>query len=142
MRSFSFTIRGHKYDVELKSLEESEAEIEVNGTLYQVEIHKQLQKQKTPTLVRSAVPPPSRGDRKIKKNISQTGLMVKSPLPGNIIQLFVKEGDQVSKGQKLLLYEAMKMENEILAEKEGTIKTIKVQPGDSVLEGDVLMEIV
>ena len=65
---------------------------------------------------------------------------VKSPLPGNIMQVFVKPGDEVKKGDKLLMYEAMKMENMILAEKDGTIVSVKVQPGDSVLQDDLLME--
>lgn len=141
MRQFSFTIQGHKYDVELKKFEENIAEIEVNGTLYQVEVHKEIRKAKTPKLVRSVMPPPSRSDSKIKKNIRQSGLPVKAPLPGNIIQLLVVDGDEVKKGQKLLVYEAMKMENEILAEKDGIIKSVRIKPGDSVLEGDVLMEI-
>jgi len=57
------------------------------------------------------------------------------------MQIFVKEGDTIEKGQKLLQYEAMKMENDLLSEKQGVIKSIKVNPGDAVLEGDVLIEI-
>ena len=142
MRSFSFTIHGHKYDVELKKFEENHASIEVNGTIYNVEVHKEIKQRITPTLVRSAVPPPSRSDMKIRKNIGQAVLTIKAPLPGNILNVFVSENDEVKKGDKILLYEAMKMENEVLAEKDGTIKSIKVNVGDTVLQGDLLAEMI
>jgi glutaconyl-CoA/methylmalonyl-CoA decarboxylase subunit gamma len=51
-----------------------------------------------------------------------------APLPGNIMQIFVRTSDVVKKGDKLFLLEAMKMENQILAEKDGQITAIKVQP--------------
>ncbi len=142
MRNFSFTIHGHKYDVELKKFEENQASIEVNGTIYNVEVHKEIKQRITPTLVRSAVPPPSRSDMKIRKNIGQAVLPVIAPLPGNILNIFVSENDEVKKGDKILLYEAMKMENEVLAEKDGTIKSIKVSVGDTVLQGDLLAEMI
>jgi biotin carboxyl carrier protein len=58
------------------------------------------------------------------------------------MQVFVKNGDEVSKGDKLLIYEAMKMENTLLAEREGKISGLKVQPGDAVLQDVELMEII
>ena len=142
MRNFSFTIHGHKYDVELKKFEENLASIEVNGTIYNVEVLREIKQPITPTLVRSAVPPPSRSDMKIRKNIGQAVLAVIAPLPGNILNIFVSENDEVKKGDKILLYEAMKMENEVLAEKDGTIKSIKISVGDTVLQGDLLAEMI
>jgi biotin carboxyl carrier protein len=139
MKKFKFTIRGNDYDVEVLRFEDNIAKIEVNGTRYDVEVHKQVVQPKTPVLVRKEVPAPQRSETKIKKSIS--GSLVKAPLPGNIMQVFVKAGDAVKKGDKLLIYEAMKMENTIQAEKDGTVSTVKVQPGDSVLEGDVLIEL-
>jgi biotin carboxyl carrier protein len=53
----------------------------------------------------------------------------------------VKEGDKVTMGQKLLTMEAMKMENNVLAEKAGTVKSLFVKPGDTVLQNDTLVEI-
>jgi biotin carboxyl carrier protein len=139
MKKFKFTIRGNDYDVEVLRFEDNIAKIEVNGTRYDVEVHKQVVQPKTPVLVRKEVPEPHRSETKIRKSIS--GTVVKAPLPGNIMQVFVKGGDAVKKGDKLLIYEAMKMENTIQAEKEGTVSSVKVQPGDSVLEGDVLIEL-
>jgi biotin carboxyl carrier protein len=141
MKKFKFTIKGHDYDVEIKRIEDNIAKIEVNGTVYNVEVHKELKQTKTPKLVRQEVQT-HRRDSKIKKTITKTaGHEVKCPLPGNIVQVFVKEGDEIKLGDKLLMYEAMKMENTITAEKDGIIKNLKVQQGDSVLQGDLLMEI-
>ena len=139
MRSFKFSIKGQEYDVEIKKIINNIAEVEVNGTVYQVEVKQDAKQSKTPILVRSepAVP---KSAHKFKKKISGT-VEVKSPLPGNIMNVFVKENDEVKKGDKLLMYEAMKMENIIYAEKDGQITKIKVKPGDNILEGDVLMEI-
>ncbi len=142
MKTYKFTIRGHAYDVEILNIEDNVAEIEVNGTKYQVELEKEIKKPKTPKLVRSKVPSPTIKERKIRKNISGTATKVVAPLPGTILQIFVKAGDTINAGDKLLIMEAMKMENQVLAEKGGTIKSIQVAQGDSVLQNDVLLEIV
>lgn len=139
MKKFKFTIQGNEYDVEVLKFEDNIAKVEVNGTHYSVEVHKEIKQAKTPVLVRQEVPTPRRSEIKIKKSIGAT--QIKAPLPGNIMQVFVKTGDEVKKGDKLLMYEAMKMENTILAEKDGHVTAIKVQAGDSVLEGDILIEI-
>ena len=140
MKEFKFTISGNEYEVEIKKLEGGIGKIEVNGTLYEVELHKKDEKtSKTPILMRTPVPT-SKGAHKIKK--SKGGLhKVIAPLPGNILQFFVKEEDEVKKGDKLLLYEAMKMENTIVSEKAGRVKSIKVKPGDAVLQDDLLIEL-
>ena len=125
--------------MEIKRIVNNMAEVEVNGNLYQVEVKQEARQSKTPILVRSepAIP---KSAHKFKKKISGT-YEVKSTLPGNIMNIFVKENDEIKKGDKLLMYEAMKMENMIFAEKDGIIVKIRVNPGDNILEGDVLMEI-
>ncbi len=115
--------------------------MEVNGTPYNVEIHKKVAESKTPILVRSAVPGPTRRDQKIVKNITKGASAIKSPLPGIITHVSIKVGDDVKKGQKIMAMEAMKMENYVLAEKDGKVLSIKVIVGDSVLQNDVLCEI-
>lgn len=139
MKTFKFTIKGYDYEVEVKNMENNIAEVEVNGTVYQVELQRDVRAVKTPVIVRGDQMAP-RSAHKFKKKIG-TAFEVKAPLPGNIMQIFVKEGDEVKKGDKLLMYEAMKMENTLTAEKEGTVKKIRVSPGSSVLQGDILMEI-
>ena len=139
MRKFKFTIHGNIYDVEINNFEGNIAEIEVNGTLYQVEVHKEVTQSKTPTLVRSVVPEQK---KQIEKADQGATIAVKAPLPGNILEIFVKSGDIVKKDQKLLVMEAMKMENIVLAEKDGVIELVKVQQAMSVLQGDTLIEMV
>lgn len=141
MKKFTFNIKGHDYEVELLKFEDNLAKIDVNGTIYKVEVQKQIKQSKTPKLVRQEIET-KRQDSKIKKTITKTaGHDVKCPLPGNIIQVFVKNGDQVKLGDKLVMYEAMKMENTIVAEKDGVVKNLSVQPGDNVLQDEKLMEI-
>jgi len=137
MKNFKFTIKGHDYDVEILDIENNIANVEVNGTIYEVEVHKEVKETKTPTIVRNKVPLP-----KEPKNLTTSHITkVTTPLPGTIMEVFIKEGDQVEKETKLLMMEAMKMENNILAEKSGVVKKINVKPGDTVLQGDTLMEI-
>ncbi len=141
MKNYKFTIRGNVYDVDIISFEDNIAEIEVNGTQYSVEVHKEVKSSKTPKLVRSSVPEPKRSESKPKKNISTSSTPVKAPLPGSILQILVKEGDEVKVGDNLMVMEAMKMENNVLAEKAGKVTSIKVKIGDTVLQNDVLLEI-
>ncbi|MCD4710647.1 MAG: biotin/lipoyl-binding protein, partial [Bacteroidales bacterium] len=61
---------------------------------------------------------------------------------GAITKLEVGKGDIVEKGQLLLIMEAMKMENRVLADRAGVVENIRVQQGDTVLQGDIIMEIV
>ena len=67
---------------------------------------------------------------------------VGSPLPGQVAKIFVKEGDKIFKGDKLIIIEAMKMETTINAEKSGTIKKLYVDIGSDVDSKDLLIEII
>jgi biotin carboxyl carrier protein len=142
MKKFRFTIHGNEYEVEIQGIEDNIARVEVNGTPYDVEIHRDLKVSKTPTLVRAEAPAPKGKETRIPKTpVRTTNVAVKSPLPGTIISVLVKVGDNVTMGQKLLTMEAMKMENNVLAEKAGTVSALLVKPGDTVLQNDVLVEI-
>lgn len=66
---------------------------------------------------------------------------VKAPIPGLIAKLLVEREARVEIGQPLLVLEAMKMENEIRATRSGTISDLRVQPGQTVTMGEVLVEI-
>jgi glutaconyl-CoA/methylmalonyl-CoA decarboxylase subunit gamma len=68
MKKFSFTIHGNKYEVEVLSVEDNVATLEVNGTRYSVDIHRDIVQPKTPVLIRQEVPAPRRSETKIKKN--------------------------------------------------------------------------
>jgi biotin carboxyl carrier protein len=62
-------------------------------------------------------------------------------MPGTVLDIKVKPGDAVTAGQVLLILEAMKMENEIIAPSSGTVDTIQVSKGASVNAGDILLSI-
>lgn len=62
-------------------------------------------------------------------------------IPGTIVKITVKEGDLVEEGDLLLILQAMKMDNKIVAPLAGTIKSINVQPGDRVTKGQTMVEI-
>lgn len=66
------------------------------------------------------------------------GTAVNSPMPGNILDVKVSVGDTVAEGQVLMVLEAMKMENDIVAPKAGKVSAISVKKGDSVNSGDAL----
>ena len=137
MKKFKFTIRGNEYEVHINSFEDNIAEVDVNGSIYQVELAAEVKTTKTPKLVRS---------KPVKTEVTKpkpaAGLSkVDAPLPGTIFKLIVKVGDTVKKGQTILILEAMKMENNILAEKDGIVNKIHAAEGDAVLQGDILVEI-
>ena len=140
MKQFKFVIHGNEYRVDVQDLEGNLAHIEVNGTGYEIEIRRELKASKTPTIVR-----PSLQDR-IKPGISRkeggSSHPIVAPLPGSILKLEVSPGDIVEKGQQLLVMEAMKLENKVLSDRSGVVENIRVREGDTVLQGDVLIEIV
>jgi biotin carboxyl carrier protein len=137
MKKFKFTIRGNEYEVNIKSFEDNIAEVDVNGSVYQVELAAEVKTSKTPKLVRSKPVVTPENKPKPVSGLSK----VEAPLPGTIQKILVKEGDEVKKGQAILIMEAMKMENNVLAEKAGTVSKIHATAGASVLQGDVLAEI-
>jgi len=132
MNNFKYTINGNVYKVVINRIEDTVAEVEVNGTTYKVEMNKPAKKEIV-TINRpiqtTAAPVP-----KVQVETPRVAVL-RSPLPGVILEISCKVGDSVKKGQKVMILEAMKMENVINAEKDGVVKTIKVNKGDSVLEG-------
>jgi biotin carboxyl carrier protein len=145
MKKYSFTINGNEYDVAVKNVEDNVAEVEVNGFKYSVEFDRSLETTKTPKLVRNQVVPSTDITPSEQKTSSPTGPkgagFVKSPLPGTILDVYIKVGDAVKAGDKLITLEAMKMENIINSDKAGKVVTLNVNKGDTVMEGDILVEI-
>ena len=145
MKNFKFTINGNVYDAEIIGIEDNTAEVSVNGVSYTVEIDRKIQAIKTPKLIRTMAVPSTDSHPSVSKTASPAAPKgtgnIKSPLPGVILEVYVREGDNVKIGQKLLMLEAMKMENNINADKEGRVSAIKVAKGDSVMEGDILIVI-
>ena len=142
MKSFKYTINGNVYKVHINSVVDDIAEVEVNGTPYQVKMEKPAKKQMV-TLKRPAqAPTTATGEPVVTRQAAPTTQgAVKTPLPGVILQVKCNVGDTVKRGPTLIILEAMKMENNINADRDGKIIEIKVHKGDSVLEGADLVVI-
>lgn len=149
MKKYNLTINGTKYSVDINDIEDNKANIEVNGTPYTVELDMEsiptMQKSQ-PKVVRVAAPAPKAAPAApaavpAAPAAPTAGCVLKSPLPGTILDVFVNVGDTVKAGQHLILLEAMKMENNIDADRDGVVKEIRVRRSDSVMEGDVLLVI-
>lgn len=106
--------------------------VNVNGTKYEVEIEE---------IDAAAVAAASKAAEPVKAAPAGAGTEVRSPMPGNILQVNVNPGDVVKEGQQLMILEAMKMENEILAPCAGKIGAIAVAKGSSVESGALLCTI-
>ena len=142
MKEYKFKINGKDYKVAIGEANGKNLTVNVNGADYQVELDKE------PVAAVAGTPagasafstaeagvPATAAPAPVAAAPAGTGEKVNSPLPGVIVEVSVKEGQAVKAGQKVAVLEAMKMENEIPAPKDGTITAIHVQKGDSVLEG-------
>ena len=142
MKTYRFKINGNDYEVTVNTVEGDVADVTVNGTPYKVEMENApaaasavqtapaVPVKQTVAPVQ-AVPAPAAG----------AGKSLTSPLPGVIVSVNVNVGDVVKAGQTVAVLEAMKMENDIQAECDGTVTAVKVAKGDSVLEGAVIVTI-
>ena len=143
MKEYKLKINGNDYAVTVNEVDDNIAEVEVNGTPFKVEFEKPITKRPAATVVakpaaKVAGTAPA-GVVAKPAAASGAGETVSSPLPGVILEVSVKVGDAVKKGQKVMVLEAMKMENVIEATADGTVTAIKVDKGDSVLEGAPLV---
>lgn len=142
MKEYKFKINGNEYNVAVNSVSGNIADVTVNGASYQVEMENvpnapaapvQAVQPAAPAMAAAPAPAPA------KAAPAAAAKAVKSPLPGVIISVNVKVGDAVKGGQVVAILEAMKMENEIQAESDGTVAAVCVAKGDSIQEGDAIV---
>ena len=138
MKEYKFTIGGKKYEVAVSGIEGNVADVSVNGVAYKVEIEEGA----APAAV-SAASPAAAPAAQAKAPAAApapapaaagAGKSILSPLPGVIISVDVKQGDRVKRGDKVAVIEAMKMENELLSDCDGTVTAVHVQKGDTVAD--------
>jgi len=144
MKTYKFKINGNDYSVDINSVEGNIADVTVNGASYKVEMENAPASVPAPQVATAtAAPAPTAAAAPAAPAAKPAGAgkAVTSPLPGVIIEVSVKEGQAVKAGQKVAVIEAMKMENEIQADADGTITAILVAKGDSVLEGAEIVKI-
>lgn len=144
MKEYKYKINGNPYKVAIGDIEDNVARVEVNGVAYRVEIEasKAAAVKSVQAPRPSAAPRTATGEKVIAKpTVAGSAKAVKAPLPGVVLSIPVKVGQQVKAADTVLLLEAMKMENAIHAGTDGTVKEILVNAGDSVLEGNPLIVI-
>ena len=142
MRKYDLTLNNNKYEVIVKKVTDAEAIVEVNGQEHTVSIN-QIERLVLP----ESVPKPT--PREVPKTTAATaapaapaapsGDSVTAPMPGQIKSIFVREGDKVKAGQKVLIMEAMKLENKLPAPRDGVVKNILIRDGDIVSQGQELI---
>ena len=139
MKEYKFKIGGKEYNVTVNPKEGKFFDVTVNGATYEVETENAPAA--APAPVAAAAPAQAAPSAAQAAKPAGAGEKVPSPLPGVIIEISGKEGQQVKQGQKVVVLEAMKMENEIPAPKDGTITEIHVHKGDTLQEGDPVVTI-
>lgn len=148
MAKYQYTIQGVDYDVEINEVEGSLAKVNVNGIDFDVELKqpisvgKQMKKVKVEKPVAAPVTAAAPGAAPAPAPVEAgSGAKVLAPLPGTVTEVCVKVGDAVAMGDTVVVLEAMKMQNNIEAENAGTVTSVLVIKGDTVMEGAPLITI-
>lgn len=148
MKKYKFTIHGSEFAVRVRKVEGDQVQLEVNGTPYDVTVHREAQPSKTPVVMVRKEVNTKAGNERVQENLKPvtenkrpSAKTIKSPLPGNVLKVNVAEGDSFKEGDTLMIMESMKMENNILAERDGKIVKINAPAGKAVLQDEVLFEI-
>lgn len=140
MKEYKYKINGNPYTVSVGDIEGKNVTVEVNGVTYSVELEKEAAPKIKP-VARAAAPAVAAPAAAPRQAAPAGKGAISSPLPGVILDIKVKEGDSVKRGQTLMVLEAMKMENDIKADRDGKVTKINVSKGESILEGTVLISI-
>ena len=141
MKEYKYKINGNKYAVAINEVCDTAAKVTVNGEEYTVEWENPVE-EKPVIKVQPVAAKPATAPAPAAKPVAAAptgGHSIKTPLPGVIIDVKVNVGDTVAKGQTVIILEAMKMENNINADREGKVTAIQVAKGDTVADGAVLV---
>ena len=139
MKEYKYTIDGKEYKVAIGDIEENVAHVTVNGEEFKVEMEPEAEPEKKKVVL--GQPVESTDETATPAANVNTANAVKAPLPGTITSINVAVGDEVSAGDTVVVLEAMKMQNNIEAEKSGKVTVICVKQGQAVLEEDALVVI-
>lgn len=141
MKEYKYRINGNEYAVCINEVCDTAAKVTVNGTEYAVEWEKPVE-EKPVVKVQPVAAKPTSVTSQPKPAVATApagGHCIKTPLPGVIIDVKVNIGDTVTKGQTVVVLEAMKMENNINTDRDGKVTAIQVAKGDTVADGAVLV---
>ena len=148
MNKFEYKVQGVDYEVEIEEMEGNIAKVSVNGIPFEVELKQPINPAKAITRPKVVAPAPAAAAPAAPVSRpaapaapAGAGSPVKAPLPGTLSPVHVKVADTVNVGDTVVVLEAMKMQNNIEAENSGTVTSILVNQGDSVMEGATLITI-
>jgi biotin carboxyl carrier protein len=139
MKEYKYKINGNEYAVAINEVCDTTAKVTVNGEEYTVEWEKPVEEKPVVKVQPVAAKPAPAPAAKPAAAAAVDGHAIKTPLPGVIIDVKVNVGDTVAKGQTVVVLEAMKMENNINADRDGKVAAIQVAKGDTVADGAVLV---
>ena len=140
MKEYKYKINGNEYAVAINDVCDTTAKVTVNGEEYTVEWEKPVEEKPVVKVqLVAAKPAPAPAAKPAAAAVAVDGHAIKTPLPGVIIDVKVNVGDTVAKGQTVVVLEAMKMENNINADRDGKVTDIRVAKGDTVADGAVLV---
>ena len=139
MKEYKYKINGNEYAVAINEVCDTTAKVTVNGEEYTVEWEKPVEEKPVVKVQPVAAKPAPAPAAKPTAAAAVDGHAIKTPLPGVIIDVKVNVGDTVAKGQTVVVLEAMKMENNINADRDGKVTAIQVAKGDTVADGAVLV---
>lgn len=140
MKEYKYKINGNEYAVCINEVNDTTANVTVNGEEFKVEWEKP--KEEKPVVKVQPVaakPAPAPAQAAAAPVAAAKGNAIKTPLPGVIIDVKVNVGDDVKKGDTVVILEAMKMENNINADRDGKVVAVQVTKGDTVADGAVLV---
>ena len=143
MKEYKYTINGSKYEVAIGEIVENVATVTVNGETYKVEMEPEAEPEKKKVVLKTgaaAEEAPAADAPAAAGNVNMSGAL-KAPLPGTVIEVKVAVGDTVKKGDVVVVLEAMKMANNLEAEKDGKVTAVLVKQGASVMEDTPLVVI-
>lgn len=141
MKEYKYTIDGVEYKVEIGEIVDNVAEVTVNGEAYKVEMEPEKEPEKKKVVLGNPNEQAAGEESATSPANVNTANAVKSPLPGVVTEIKVAVGDEVKAGDTVLILEAMKMANNIEAEKDGKVTAICVKTGESVMEDAPLVVI-
>ena len=143
MKEYKYTIDGNKYEVAINEVNDTTAKVTVNGAEYTVEWEKPVEEKPVVKVQPVAAKPATTAATPAAAPAAAAvnGHAIKTPLPGVIIDVKVNVGDAVKKGDTVVVLEAMKMENNINADRDGKVTAVQVAKGDTVADGAVLIVI-
>ena len=139
MKEFKYTIDGQEYKVQIEDVEGNIASVNVNGEAFKVEMEQEAEPEKKKVVLGQPVAA-EEGEATSAANVN-TANALKAPLPGVVTEIKVAVGDEVKAGDVVVVLEAMKMANNLEAEKGGKVTAICVKNGESVLEDAPLVVI-